>query len=129
MKILHTTLRILLGLFLLMPVAGVTGLIPEPTAEMYTPEGWVFMSALMSSGYMMPLIAITCGICAVLFLANRTALAAVLLAPFTVNVIAYHWFFDPTPISAESSLAYVLLVLNVFFLIRNKKAYAPLWSL
>lgn len=128
MKILHTTLRILLAVLLLIPVAGVIGLFPEPTAEMYSPEGWIFMSALMTSGYMMPLIGITCAICAVLLVMNRTALAAVLLAPFTVNVIVYHWFFDPTPISAASIPAYVLLVLNLFFLVRNKKAYAPLWN-
>ncbi|MEK7137715.1 MAG: hypothetical protein AAB853_05535 [Patescibacteria group bacterium] len=53
MKILSLVLRILIGLFLLMPVAGAFGLFPEPTAEMYSPEGWAYMSALMATGYMM----------------------------------------------------------------------------
>lgn len=89
MKILSLILRILLGLFLLMPVAGALGFLPAPTAEMYTPEGWAFMSALMKSGYMMPLIGLTCFVCALLFFIGRTALGAVLLAPFTVNVICF----------------------------------------
>ncbi len=127
MKILSLVLRILLGLLLLMPVAGAVGLFPPPTEEMYTPAGWAFISALMNTGYMMPLITLDCLACAVLVFIGRTALAAVLLAPFTVNVIAFHWFLDTVPVSASSSLAYVLLVLNLFFLWENRSKYRSLW--
>ena len=128
MKILHSIFRVLLGLLLATPVAGLFGVLPEPTEDMYAPEAWAFISALMTSGYMMPLLAITCAICLVLIVMNRMALAAILLAPFTVNVIAFHWFLDPAPISAASVPAYILLVLNVFFLVYHKKSYEPLWS-
>ena len=128
MKTTNLVLRILLGLFLLMPVAGALKLFPEPTAEMYSPEGWAFMSALMNTGYMMPLIALLSLVCGVLFLMNRTALAAALLAPFTVNVIGFHLFLDAATISAPAIPAYILLVLNAYFLWINKEKYNPLWS-
>jgi hypothetical protein len=128
MKIVNTILRVLLGLFLLMPVTGGLGMMPEPTEEMYSPEGWMFMSALMNSGYMMPLIALTCLACAILLFANRTALAAILLAPFTINVIAFHVFLDAAPISAAAIPAYILLMLNAYFLWVNTEKYRQLWK-
>lgn len=126
MKVVNTILQLLFGLFLLMPVAGAFGFLPPPTEEMFTPEGWAFMSALMNTGYMLPLMAGICLVCALLLFAGRTALAAVLLAPFTVNVIAFHWFLDATPVSASSSLAYVLLALNLYFLWVNRSKYTSL---
>jgi hypothetical protein len=129
MTILHQVLRVLLILLLLMPVAGGLGVFPPPTADMYpTPEGWAYMSALMATGFMMPTLTILCGVCALLMILNRTALAAALLAPFTVNVMLFHWFLDPTPIGASSSIAYVLLLLNAYFLWVNREKYRPMWS-
>ncbi len=127
MKILTLILRFVFALLLLMPVAGALGLLPPPTADMYTPEGWAFMSVLMATGYMMPLLAITCLACSILLIAGRTALAAVLLAPFTVNVIAFHWFLDAAPVSPSSIPAYILLAFNLFFLWRNWPKYKSLW--
>jgi hypothetical protein len=128
MKILSIVLRVLLILLLLMPIGGVLGFFPEPTADMYTtPEAWAFMSALMSTGYMMPLMVVVFVACAILMIIGRTALAAILLAPITVNIVAFHIFLDATPISANSSMAYVFLALNAFFLWENRKKYKALW--
>lgn len=127
MKILTLVLRILFGLLLLMPAAGALGLLPEPTAEMYTPEGWAFMEALMTTPYMMPLIGITSLIVGVLFLAGKNALAAILLAPFTVNVILFHIFLDAAPISAAAIPAYILVALNLYFLWVERKKYHSLF--
>jgi len=101
---------------------------PEPTADMYTPEGWAFMLALMNTGYMMQMIGVLSLVCAVLLFMNKTALAAVLLAPFTVNVIVFHLFLDVTPISAAATPAYILLFINAFFLWMNWRKYKMLWS-
>ena len=128
MKIARIVLRVLLMLVLLMPVAGFFGFFPPPTAEMFTPEGWAFMSALMQTGYMTALMALTSFICVVLLAIGRTALAAIILAPFTVNVIAFHWFLDAAPIGSASIPAYVLLILNAFFLWENRNTYRGLWS-
>lgn len=127
MKITNHILRILLGLLLLMPVAGTLGLMPEPTADMYTTtQAWDFISALANSGYMMPLIGVTAFICSILFFANKTALGAVILAPFTVNVIAFHLFLDASPISAGAIPAYILVALNLYFLWSNKAKYTAM---
>ena len=75
----------------------------------------------------MPLITLTCLVCIVLLAIGRTALAAVVLAPFSVNVIAFHWFLDAAPISAASSPGYALLILNLFFLWENRSKYRSLW--
>ena len=78
MKTLNIVLRVLFALLLLMPVAGTLGIFPPPAAEMYTPEGWAFMSALMNTGYMMPIFAFVCFVCAILLFVGQSALAAIL---------------------------------------------------
>lgn len=127
MRIFTLICRILLILLLAMPVLGSLGLFPPPTAEMYTPQGWAFMSAMMATGYMLPALGMTFGVVLVLALLNRMALAAILLAPVTVNIMLFHWFLDASPVSAAAAPAYVLLFLNAFFLWRNWHVYRPLW--
>lgn len=123
MKITAHILRILLGVFLLMPVLALFGVIPQPSAEMYSEAGWEFMKALMDTGYMMPFIQISNVLCGILLLANRTALAAVMLVPLTLNIILFHIFLDATPVSASSSPAYILLIGNIIFLHQNRAKY------
>ena len=126
MKILTIILRVLLGLVLLLPILGAVGVFPAPTADLYTPQGWAFINALMDTGYIMPLIGLLCFVCLILVIIGRTALAAVLLAPFTVNVVLFHFFLDGTPIGALVPAA-VLLLLNAFFLWSERSKYRMLW--
>ena len=63
MKILRLSCVFSLILVLIMPVLGVLGVFLAPTADMYPPNGWAFMSALMAVGYMMPLVGATCAVC------------------------------------------------------------------
>ncbi len=127
MKILSIVLRILMVLVLLMPVLGTVGVFPPATADMFTPAGWAYMSALMETGYMMPVLGLLSFVCAILFLIGRTALGAIVVAPFTFNVMLFHWFLDDAPVSSAAIPAYVLLVLNLYFLWENRKKYKALW--
>lgn len=127
MKILRIVLRVLICLLLVTPILGATGVFPAPTAELYTPSGWAFMSALLNSGYLMPLIAILCSVCIVLFAIGRTALAAILVTPLAVNVICFHAFVDTGLISPSASLGIPLMLITLFFLWDNRKKYAVLW--
>lgn len=127
MKALRIFLRVLICLLLVTPILGVTGVFPAPTAELYTPEGWAFMSALLSSGYIMPLIGILCAVCIILFAMGRTALAAILITPLSVNVICFHAFVDTGLISPSASLGIPLFLINAFFLFDNRKKYKGLW--
>ncbi len=128
MKILTNVLRVLLILLLLTPILGATGVFPAPTADLYTPNGWVFMSALMASNYMMPLLAILCAVVIVLLVMNRTAAAAALLAPMSLNVILFHAFTDTGLISPSASLGIPLFLLNAYFLWINRKVYQKVWE-
>lgn len=127
MKIVRIVLRLLLCLLLLIPILGTLGVFPEPTADLYTQNGWAFMSALMASGYMMPLLGILCAVVFVLTAINKTALGAVLLAPLTVNVIGFHAFVDTGLFSPSATLGILLLFLNAFFLWDNRATYKTLW--
>ncbi len=128
MKYLTLAARILLGLLLVMPVLGGLGLFPPPTADMYSdPSGWAYMEAMMNTGYMMPVLGITFAVILVLVIINRMALAALLLAPLTVNIVLFHVFLDATPVSAASAMGWLLLVLNAFFLWVNRMKYKVLW--
>ncbi|MGE3278377.1 MAG: hypothetical protein AB7J40_01050 [Candidatus Altimarinota bacterium] len=127
MKTTNLVLRILLLLLLLIPIGGTIGLFPEPTADLYgTAESWEFMSALLQTGYMMPLIGGTFALCAVLLFTGHQALSALILLPLTVNIMAFHWFTNASPISAESSLGYLLLALNLYLLWYNRQKYQAL---
>lgn len=128
MKILTNIFRVLLILLLLMPVLGTLGVFPAPTADLYTPNGWVFMSALMASTYMMPLLGILCAVVIVLLVMNRTALAAALLAPMSLNVILFHSFVDTGLLSPFASLGIPLFLLNAYFLWINRKTYKMVWD-
>lgn len=127
MKILRIVLRVLLVLLLLIPVLGTAGIFPAPTADLYTPNGWVFMSALMASTYLMPAIGILCTVVIVLTLMNKMALAALLLSPLTVNVIGFHTFTDTGLFTPSATLGILLLLLNAFFLWDNRATYKTLW--
>ncbi len=127
MKVLTIIMRIFFGLILLLPVLGTLGVFPAPTADLYSPPGWAFMQALMNTGYIMPLIGVTCAVGLVLVLMNKTALAAVIVAPFTVNVVSFHLFLDNSFFSPAAIPAWVLLITDLYFLWVNKSKYRPLW--
>jgi putative oxidoreductase len=127
MKYVRIVLRVLLCLLLLTPILGATGVFPAPTADLYTPNGWAFMSALMASGYIMPLLAGLCAVTIILTAMNKMALAAILLAPMTVNVIMFHAVVDTGLFHPAASLGILLLILNAFFLWDNRAKYKNLW--
>jgi hypothetical protein len=85
------------------------------------------MSALMATPHMMPLIALTCAVCIALFAMRRDALAAVILAPFSVNVLCFHAFVDTGLLSPSASLGILLFLFNAFFLWDNRRKYGGLW--
>lgn len=118
---INLVLRILLGLILLtfglnkffpfMPMPDM----PEPAEEL--------MGALMASGYIMPMIAVTEILTGVLLIFGLfVPLALVLLAPLSVNVILFHLFLAPAAILP----ALVVATLNLYLLFAYKKRYDPI---
>jgi uncharacterized membrane protein YphA (DoxX/SURF4 family) len=89
--------RVLMGLPLfIFGLNGFLNFIPPPSTPL--PAGaMAFAGALVNTGYMMQLIAITLLTVGTLLLANRfVPLALALFAPFIVNSIAFHAFLEHT---------------------------------
>jgi putative oxidoreductase len=120
------TARILLGAPLVVfGLNGFLNFIPPPSTPM--PEAaMTFVTALMVSGYMMPLIAVTLIVAGALLLANRLVpFALLLLAPFFVNSLAFHFFLEPSGRPA----AIVFTVLELYLAWSYRAAYTPLFAL
>ncbi len=126
MKVIHIIMRVLFGLVLLLPVLGALNVFPAPTADMYTPQAWAFMQALTVTGYMLQLIGLTGFVGLVLVIIGRTALAAVIIAPLSLNVALFHITLDHSPLAAVIP-GTILVVCNVYFLWAERKKYRELW--
>lgn len=119
-RYLPAAVRILVGLaYLVFGLNGFLNFIPQPTTPM--PEGAIaFIGALMKSGYMLPLIAVTQLIVGALLLSNRMVpLALVLIAPFTLNSILFHLFLEPS----GRPMAFVFLALELYLVWVYRDAY------
>jgi putative oxidoreductase len=92
-SMLTKIVRILVGLLLL--VAGVSKLVPMSPPPPHNEAATAFMTALVATGYLMPLIAVTeifAGACFVL--GRFVALAAVVLVPISLNILLFHTLLD-----------------------------------
>ena len=112
--------RILLGLMFF--VFGLNGFLNfiKPPANEPIPE---FATALLKTGYMIPLIKGTETLAGLLLLLNRfVPLALVLLAPIIVNIAAFHAFLAPKGMST----AIVILAMELYLAWVYRAAYRPL---
>jgi len=122
-RLLPAVVRYLMGLPLL--VFGLNGFfnfIPPPSTPM--PEGaMAFAGALMNSGYMMQMIAVTLLIVGLLLVVNRfVPLALALFAPFIVNSIAFHIFLERSGLP----MAGVFLLLELYLAWAYRAAFRPM---
>lgn len=126
-KILNSVLKVILTLLLVTPILGATGIFPAPTPEMYsTPQAYDFIAMLMEGKYIMYIEAIVFVLAIVCLWSRRTALAALLILPLTVNIVGFHLFLDGGLFTPGAVMADLLLVLNVYFLWQERKTYQPL---
>ena len=126
-KAMHIALKVLLSLIMLMPIIGALGIFPAPTADLYNnPRSFAFIEALMGSGYVNPIMGLVFATALVSLWAKREALAAILILPITVNIVAFHLFLDGGLLTPGAIMGNALLLLNGYFLWQNRAAYAPL---
>jgi len=98
MRYLPIVARVLLGLlFFVFGLNGLFPFIPQPKDPM--PAGALaFVMAMIQTGYLFKLVAITQTVAGFLLLINRfVPLALTLLAPVLVNIILFHTFLAPAP--------------------------------
>lgn len=126
-KILNVVLKLILTLILVMPILGATGIFPAPTPEMYnTQEAYDFIAMLMVGKYIMIIEALVFALAVVCLWTRRTALAALLILPITVNIVGFHLFLDGGLFTGGAVMGNVLLVLNLYFLWQERKEYSIL---
>ena len=104
MKHLPTVARYFLGaIYFIFGLNGFFQFIPMPPPA---PEAGAFLGALASTGYMFPFIKITEIACGAAFLSGKfTALALVVSAPVTLNILLFHIFLAPDPMGTGMAVA------------------------
>ena len=91
---------------------------------MGAPPAGSFMDALIKTGYMMPLIALSEIIPGFLLLINKwKGLALVWLVPISVNIVLFHITFDIASIGPAALIA----ILNVVLIYANWKKFKTLF--
>lgn len=119
-SIAPTGARILLGLiFAIFGLNGFLQFIPMPPPQGPAAE---FLGGLAATGYFFPMMATTQLLVGLALLANRfTALALVVLAPITINIVAFHG------IAPEGlPLALLIVVLHVGLAWHFRSTFSPL---
>jgi hypothetical protein len=116
--------RILLGSIVVgAPVASALHLFPEPQLP---PDAAAFVEALVTTGYMLPLIwatEVAAGL--LLLLGWLVPLALLLLAPVVVHIIAFHVFLAP----GGRWIAALIGALEIVLAWQHREAFAPLLGL
>lgn len=115
-----TAARLLLGvIFFVFGLNGFLGFLPAPPLE--GPAAG-FIGALAASGYMFPFIKGTEVLVGLALLANRfVALALVVLAPISLNILLFHTFLAPA-----LGLPLVIVAAQLFLAWFHRSTYAPL---
>jgi putative oxidoreductase len=127
-NVIHAILKVILSLILIVPIFGATGIFPEPTREQYNTElAFNFIQTLMNdASYIQYIIALVFALCIVLLWTKREALASFLIAPITINIVGFHLFLDGGLFTGGAIMGNLLLVLNIYFLWKNKGQYDSL---
>ena len=127
MKILTVLAKIVLSLILILPVVGVTGLLGEPTRDLYNTDlAYAFIQILTQVGYINYLMAVVHVIALIALWTRREALAVLLILPITVNVVGFHMVIDGGLLTGGAILGNIMLLLNVYLLWVYRDAYRGL---
>ncbi len=100
---------------------------PPPTQDLYnTPEAFAFIQTITEGRYISIIMVVVHVIALVCLWTRRTALAALLILPITVNVVAFHAFLDGGLLTGGAVLGNIMLLINAYFLWQHRREYAPL---
>lgn len=127
MKTFYVICKVALSLLLIMPILGALGIFPAPTADMYTsPEAFAFITALYAGGYIIYINAVVFAIALVSLWRGRAGLAALLILPITINIVAFHAFLDGGLLTGGALMGNLMLLLNIYFLYQHRTQYRSL---
>ena len=127
MKWVDIVLKVVLSLILALPILGTIGVGPPPTRDLYnTDEAFQFIETLQDVRYINIIMSVVHVLALVCLWTRRTALAALLILPITVNVIGFHLVLDGGLLTPGAILGNVMLLINVYFLWTRRRVFAPL---
>ena len=99
----------------------------EATRDLYnTDQAFAFIQMIVDTMYINYMMVAVHIIALIALWTKREALAALLIAPITANVFAFHFFIDGGMFTEGAVLANVMLLLNLYLLWKNRDAYKPL---
>jgi hypothetical protein len=127
MKFFNLIIKIFLSLLLVSPILGAFGVFPAPTSDMYNTElAFRFISVLTEIQYINWIMAIV-NIFVLFFIwTKREALAGILLAPITLNIVSFHAFIDSGLFTAGAIMANILFLINIYLIWKNFDVYKVL---
>jgi hypothetical protein len=126
-KTIHIIVKVIFSLILLMPVLGTTGMLGEATRDLYnTDEAFAFIEMLVDTAYINYIMSIVHIFALIALWTRREALAALLVLPITVNVVAFHLFLDGGLFTAGALLGNIMLLINLYLIWHNRDRCRPL---
>lgn len=121
-KYLHIAAKVLFSLILILPIAGATGVLGEATRDLYsTDEAYAFIEMLVSIGYINYMMVVVHIIALLALWTKREALAALLVLPISLNVVAFHLVLDGGLLTGGALLGNIMLLLNLYLLWVNRE--------
>lgn len=128
-KIIDIALKVVLSLILVLPILGVLRIGPPATPDLYnTTEAFAFIRMLEEVRYITIIMVLVHVVAIVCLWTRRTALAALLILPITVNVVAFHAFLDGGLLTPGAVLGNVMLLINAYLLWQCRREYQPLFK-
>lgn len=126
-KYLHLFVLVIFSLILMLPVLGTTGMLGEATRDLYnTDRAFAFIQLLTDIRYINYMMAVVHLIALAALWTKREALAALLVLPITLNVVAFHLVIDGGLFTGGAVLGNIMLLINLYLLWRNRTTYLPL---
>lgn len=126
-KAIDVALRVILSLILLLPILGLFRVFPPPTQDLYTtPAAFGFIQVLEQVRYISIIMAVVHVIAIGCLWTGRTALAALLILPITINVVGFHLVLDGGLLTGGAVLGNVMLLINLYFLWQQRQRYRAL---
>lgn len=126
-KYLHLLAKIVFSLILILPILGNTGMLGEATRDLYNTDlAFAFIQMLNEVMYITYMMSVVHVIALIALWTRREALAALLELPVTLNVVAFHLVLDGGLLMGGALLGNLMLLLNIYFLWKNRASYASL---
>lgn len=122
-KVFIRVIQILFGIYLIF--FGLISYFVQLEMPQYNELAMAFLGALFNSVYLFHLMSIIFVLSGLMFIFNKwSAFGAVLLAPVSVNILAFHIFLDPK----NFGLALIPVILNLYLLVIHWNKYKPMFS-